>query len=131
MLQLIHLYWLFEHVVVSRLFGISLFSLSPVWQVLLVFVDYLEIPVIISVSIVYIHKLRNGFSWGPLVLLFLLNSQWLHILWITDGFVIETFTSSALLLWPMWLAWVAIGIDYLELPVMYDMVKRALRKLAT
>ena len=59
--------------------------------------------------------------------LLLLNSQWLHLFWITDEIVLETFTGQALFPIPVWLAWIAISIDYLELPVMYDTVTKTLR----
>src|SRR3989344_759149 len=55
-----------------------------------------------------------------------LNSQWLHIFWITDEFVIQYLAGSDIGFLPFWLAWLAIFIDYLELPVMYDTIKRAI-----
>ena len=54
-----------------------------------------------------------------------LNSQWLHIFWITDEYVsAELAGAGAASALPGWLAWVAILIDYLELPVIYDTLKR-------
>jgi len=129
-LQLVHLYWLFTHAVLLRLYGVSLFPTSSFVQSLIVFIDYFEIPVLFGVSLIYINELRKGFSWKPLILLLLLNSQWIHIFWITDEFVVDVFAGSSFVVWPIWLAWVAIGIDYLELPVMYDAAKRAIRALA-
>ena len=52
-----------------------------------------------------------------------LNSQWLHIFWITDEFVVESNESQATVL-PAWLAYAAILIDYLELPVIADTVRK-------
>ena len=52
-----------------------------------------------------------------------LNSQWLHIFWITDEFVVSTNEDMATAL-PAWLAYVAILIDYLELPVIYDTFRK-------
>lgn len=57
--------------------------------------------------------------------LFFINSQWLHIYWITDEFVLEHITrhvGPSIL--PVWLAWVAILIDYLELPVIVDTLRK-------
>ena len=59
--------------------------------------------------------------------LLLLNSQWIHLFWITDEVVLENFTGEALVPIPFWLAWIAISIDYLELPVMYDTITKTLK----
>src|SRR5690606_19146011 len=96
---------------------------------LILVVDYLEIPAIISTSLVYIHELREKFNYKSLIFLFFLNSQWLHLFWITDEIVIETFTGSALVQIPVWLAWFAILIDYLELPVVYDTLRSFIKAL--
>src|SRR5690606_32918104 len=66
-LQIVHLIWLFGDVVYFKLTGTKLFNLhnqeseavnlfSP--ENLILVVDYLEIPAIISTSLVYIHELR-------------------------------------------------------------------------
>ena len=122
-LQLLHLLWLTLDVVALRLVGTSFFPAQGALLGLLVIVDLFEIPALFSVSLVYINELRQGFKGRALLMLLLLNSQWLHILWITDEFVIDSFSGS-LAAWPLWLAWVAILIDYLELPVMWDTLKR-------
>ena len=57
----------------------------------------------------------------------MLNSQWLHLFWITDEIVLEVLAVKTLVYIPAWLAWIAISIDYLELPVMYDTIIRTLR----
>jgi len=125
LLQLVHLYWLTLDVVFDRLFGESLFNPDGVFYVLILFVDYTEIPALLGVSLIYINELRKGFSWKPLLFLFFLNSQWLHIFWITDEFVVNEFTGEAAASsLPAWLAWTAILIDYLELPVIYDTMKK-------
>ena len=125
LLQLVHLYWLTMAVVFDRLFGESLFDPEGVFYALILIVDYTEIPALIGVSLIYINELRKGFGWKPLLFLLFLNSQWLHIFWITDEFVINEFageaTASSL---PAWAAWLAILIDYLELPVIYDTMKK-------
>jgi len=122
--QLVHLYWLTADVVFLRLFGISLLPLKDVWEFLLIFVDYTEIPALISTSIIYIHALTKKFTWKNILFLIFINSQWLHLFWITDEFVIQQFTSASDAILPIWLAWFAIFIDYLELPVIYDTIKK-------
>ena len=122
--QLIHLYWLTVHVVFLNLFNISLLHLEEIWEFLIVIVDYTEIPALISTSFVYIFGLTKKFSWKNILFLILINSQWLHLFWITDEFVIEQFTGSSAQILPIWLAWFAIFIDYLELPIIYDTTKR-------
>ncbi len=123
LLQLVHLSWLGADPIAQRLTEQSLFSLHGPLQYLVWLVDYTEIPALIAVSLVYLHELRRRFSWRAVLFLLFLNSQWLHIFWITDEFVVSSAEgdSSAL---PAWLAYVAILIDYLELPVIYDTVKR-------
>jgi hypothetical protein len=125
LLQLVHLYWLTADVVAQRLVGESFFSPAGWLYAGILIVDYTEIPALISVSLVYVNELRKGFTWKPVLFLFFLNSQWLHIFWITDEFIVSEFTSGeAGTALPVWLAWVAIGIDYLELPVIVDTMKK-------
>ena len=118
LLQLAHLYWLGADPIATRLTGHGLLHLHGLVQWLIFFVDYTEIPALLAVSLVYVSELRRGFAWQPLIFLAFLNSQWLHIFWITDEYVAN---SNG---FPGPLAWVAILIDYLELPVIYDTLKR-------
>lgn len=137
-LQVIHLIWLTGDVVLYRLSGNQIFGLNDqhltgfksLFATAILIVDYLEIPAIITTSLVYINELRKNFNYRSLMFLLFLNSQWLHILWITDEFVIERFsgnTTDAVL--PIWLAWIAILIDYLELPVVFDTIRKFLKAL--
>lgn len=125
-IQLVHLYWLSADVVAMRLIGQSFFPLEGFWQFLITVVDYTEIPALITTSLLYINDLRAGKN--PLkniAFLIFLNSQWLHIFWITDEYVIEHFLNhSETSVLPLWLAWIAIAIDYLELPVIFDTFKK-------
>lgn len=123
LLQVVHLAWLTTDVVASRLVGQSFFDPEgPLrWAILLI--DYTEIPALVGVSLVYLNQLRDRFSWRSVLFLAFLNSQWLHIVWITDEFVVASFGGASLVGIPTWLAWVAIAIDYLELPVMVDTVR--------
>ncbi|MBI3290793.1 hypothetical protein HYZ76_00760 [Candidatus Falkowbacteria bacterium] len=131
LLQVVHLYWLTTYVVFGRLWGIVLFDPNVFWQFIIILIDYAEIPAIISTSILYLHSLGKKWSKKDFFLLALLNSQWLHIFWISDEFVVDMLLGqvSATVL-PFWLAWVAIVIDYLELPVMYDTTKKFIASLA-
>jgi hypothetical protein len=125
LLQIVHLYWLGAEPISLRLVDESFFSPSGLLQYLIFFIDYTEIPALIAASLLYVNELRRGFSWRPLVFLVLLNSQWLHIFWITDEYVSTAMAGDAAATsMPGWLAWVAILIDYLELPVIYDTLKR-------
>jgi len=122
--QLVHLYWLTANVVANRLLGHSYLQTTDVWNTILILVDYTEIPALITTSLLYISELRKQFSWKNIWFLIFLNSQWLHLFWITDEFVVERFSDAAKVTLPVWLAWVAILIDYLELPVIYDTLKK-------
>jgi hypothetical protein len=124
-LQLAHLTWLGADPIAGRLTDHSLLSLHGLLQYLIWFVDYSEIPALVAVSLVYVNELRRGFSWRAVLFLVFLNSQWLHIFWITDEYVAAELGGGGRTLGlPGWLAWVAILIDYLELPVIYDTFKR-------
>ena len=118
--QILHLYWLTSNVVADKLLGYSLFNPDEFYQFLLIVADYFEIPALIGGTILYIHFLKHSFSVKNLVFLLLINSQWLHLFWITDEFVIDGFRETQTAILPLWLAWIAIIIDYLELPVIYD-----------
>lgn len=126
-LQLWHLYWLTTNVVFYKLIGVSLFNLTGhTWQIMMAAVDYTEIPALILTSIVYVNEFRQKRAARSLLYLFLLNIQWVHIFWITDEIVIAQFTGMAPVLLPVWLAWLAISTDYLELPVIYVTIKKFL-----
>ncbi len=125
-LQIVHLSWLSLDVVAERITGQGYFPLTGLARYLVLIVDYTEIPALISTSILYLYDLRKGRVARSLLFLVLLNSQWLHLFWITDEFVVAEFQGganegSSL---PAWLAWVAIGIDYLEIPVIVDTLRR-------
>lgn len=132
--QVIHLIWLSLFVIAGRLTGQPLWDPTGFWQAVLVLVDYVEIPALIATSLLYISLLRQNQEVKKSIwYLVLVNSQWLHIFWITDEFVVEIFTSSGqyATILPAWLAWIAILIDYLELPVIYDTIKRSVKILAS
>lgn len=120
-LQLIHLYWLGTDVIAKMLTGRSYFELTGLWKTLILLVDYTEIPALITTSLIYVNQLRNKFNYKSLLFIFLLLSQFLHIFWITDEFVIEQFSGVATTTHlPHFVAWIAILIDYLEVPVIID-----------
>jgi hypothetical protein len=124
-LQLTHLFWLAADVIAPRLVNQSFFPVSQFWQNIIVLVDYTEIPALISTGLIYVNELRKGYNFKSALFIVLLLSQLLHMFWITDEFVVEQFTGAVSpVAIPAWLAWVAIMIDYLELPVIYDTVRR-------
>jgi hypothetical protein len=111
--QIAHLVWMTTYVVPVHL------GAQPLWSppaAPLAIADWFEIPAIVTTSILYIRTRQ----WR---LLLLVDVQLLHIFWITDEIILSRNTLSPLL------AWVAILIDYLELPVIVDTVRRAVRGL--
>ena len=126
--QLLHLYWLTTHVAADRLLGYPLFSPSESYQFFLIIADYFEVPALISGTLLYLHSIGEGSLKKKVLYIILINSQWLHLFWITDEFVVERFRTEVVTVLPLWLAWVAILIDYLELPVIYDTIKSVLRR---
>lgn len=128
-LQVVHLYWLTTHVVAVRLFNLDLFSPTPFWELIIILVDYTEIPALITTSLVYINEIRKqGFLKKNVAFLIFINIQLLHIFWITDEVVIRKFSGAAIG-FPFWLAWIAILIDYLELPVIFETAKKAFNQI--
>jgi len=134
--QLVHLYWMAADVIGLRLLGYELWHVGKIGNLIISVADYVEIPAIILSSIFYINEFQKEFSlrqnwarWKNILLLFLINSQWLHLFWITDEVVVAQFTGIAPIILPIWLSWFAIMIDYLELPVIYDTIKKAIISL--
>lgn len=111
--QIVHLVWMSTYVIPIQL------GAAPIWsppEAPLALADYLELPAIIATSVMYVRT-RN---WR---MLFLVNVQLFHIFWITDEFVLNRGTLNPVA------AWTAIFIDYLELPVIVDTIRRAARGL--
>ncbi|CAN5809348.1 hypothetical protein BH23ACT12_BH23ACT12_18910 [soil metagenome] len=109
--QIVHLIWMTTYVIPIQL------GSSPIWsppEAPLALADYLELPAIVATSVLYVRT-KN---WK---MLFLVNVQLFHIFWITDEFVLNRGTLVPVL------AWIAIFIDYLELPVIVDTIRRAAR----
>ena len=57
----------------------------------------------------------------------LLAVQIVHIYWITDDVVAKTFFQSKFLNLPVYVAWIAILIDYLEIPVIADLFYKIIK----
>lgn len=124
-LQIIHLYWLTTDVVLARSLGESFFAFPQVPQPLFVAIDYLEIPALFSGIVFYgLAIYNNKNSRRSSLFLILLAVQIFHIFWITDEVLYEILFSTIPIAIPAALAWVAISIDYLELPVMADLFYR-------
>ena len=123
LVQIVHLFWLASDVLALKLLGAPIIEFSGLLETILIFIDYTEIPAIITTSLVYINEIRQKTNLKSWLYLFFINSQWLHLFWITDEFVVNSFGGTQTVL-PFWLAIVAILIDYLELPVIYDTLKK-------
>jgi hypothetical protein len=121
-LQLLHLYWLTTDVVIYRLTGTDYFGDLSDFLLLFIIIDYIEIPAIIYDKKEKERRIKNT------ILLILLAIQSIHIFWITDDVVYTTFVGTDLIYMPEYFAWIAILIDYLELPVIYDLLKRIIKK---
>lgn len=132
-LQLLHLYWLTTDVVLYRITGIDYFVEGSNFVLLFIIIDYIEIPALVSgiiyyfFNLVYNKKEKEKRS-KNIIFLFLLAIQSIHIFWITDDIVYSTFIGGDIIDFPEYLAWIAILIDYLELPVIYDLLKRLVKK---
>lgn len=111
--QLVHLVWMSTNVVPLRIWGYALWS-PP--EAPLALADYLELPAIFATSLLYIRK-RN---W---LLLLLVNVQLLHIYWITDEIILNRRTLNPVV------AWAAVLIDYLEVPVIIDTTRRVVGRI--
>jgi hypothetical protein len=132
-LQLVHLYWLTTDIVIKRITGESAFGLSLSGPLLLFFIiiDYIEVPALAAGMTYYalsIYKHQKG-SAKNVLLLAMLVVQVFHIFWITDEVVYKSFfgSSSAVEI-PYYAAWIAILIDYLELPVIGDLFYKTIVK---
>jgi hypothetical protein len=100
---------------------------------LFIIIDYIEIPALVSGIIYYFfnliyNKKEKEKRIKNTIFLILLAIQSIHILWITDDIVYSTFVGADLIEIPEYLVWIAILIDYLELPVIYDLLKRIIKK---
>jgi hypothetical protein len=132
-LQLVHLYWLTADVVIQRITQKSALAVphgSPLF-IFFIIIDYIEIPALVAGLTYYalsIYRHEKG-SIKNALLLAMLAIQVFHIFWITDDVVYNTFfgSSSAVEI-PYYAAWVAILIDYLELPVIADLFYKTIVK---
>jgi hypothetical protein len=122
-LQILHLYWLTADVVLQRIAGESYFGLPRILLPLFIVVDYVEIPALVSGITFYLFSIfkRGSHSRKNVVFLLLLAIQVVHIFWITDEVVYESLLDNDLVIFPVYAAWTAILIDYLEIPVMVDL----------
>ena len=122
-LQILHLYWLTADVVLQRITGESYLGLPRILLPLFIIVDYVEIPALVSGITFYLFSIfkRGSHSRKNVVFLLLLAIQVVHIFWITDEVVYESLLDNDLVIFPVYAAWIAILIDYLEIPVMVDL----------
>jgi hypothetical protein len=122
-LQILHLYWLTADVVLQRIAGESYLGLPRILLPLFIVIDYVEIPALVSGITFYLFSIfkRGSHSRKNIVFLLLLAIQVVHIFWITDEVVYESLLDNDLVIFPVYAAWIAILIDYLEIPVMVDL----------
>ena len=126
-LQLVHIYWLTTDIVINRvsgheiLHGISSASGSQdqIFLLFMVAIDYIEVPAIVAGSTYYLlsilkYRKRKTVAAKNTLFLAMLAAQMLHIFWLTDEIVHNMVEFS------YYAAWIAIVIDYLELPVIAD-----------
>ena len=130
-LQLIHLYWLTTDVVIKRLVHDQSGGLSQtgLFFIFIIAIDYIEIAALVSGLTYYGLSFYRGEKRRRRNALFfsLLAVQVFHIFWITDEVVYETFFGPASgIEIPFVAAWVAILVDYLELPVIVDLFHRTI-----
>jgi hypothetical protein len=128
-LQLLHLYWLTTDVVLQRIYGESFLIFPKAFLPVFVVIDYIEIPALISGITFYslsIYKHQKD-SWKNSLFLAMLAVQVVHIFWITDEIVYDTLFKTRLVEFPLYIAWIAILIDYLELPVMADLFYKIIK----
>jgi len=123
-LQLFHLYWLFTDVILKRITGQSYFLFPPQGLFIYVLIDYLEIPTHLSAMILYFYEFRQGVRARSLFFFLLLQLHWVHLVWITDDVVVRDLTQHSLIAWGSIAAWIAIAIDYLEVPIIVDRLRR-------
>jgi hypothetical protein len=98
---------------------------------LFIIIDYIEIPALVSGITYYFFNLiynKKEKRIKNIIFLILLAIQSIHIFWITDDIVYSTFVGADLIEIPEYFVWIAILIDYLELPVIYDLLKRIIKK---
>ena len=124
LLQLFHLYWLFTDVILKRITGQSYFIFPERFLVVYVLIDYLEIPTHLSAMVLYFFEFRHGVQAKSLFFFVLLQFHWIHLFWITDDVVVRTMTAHSVLAWGSFAAWVAILIEYLEVPIIVDRLRQ-------
>src|ERR687898_225405 len=122
-LQILHLYWLTADVVLQRIAGESYLGLPRILLPLFIIVDYVEIPALVSGITFYLFSIfkRKSHSRKNVIFLILLAIQIIHIFWITDEVLYESLLDNDLVKFPVYLAWTAILMDYMEVPVMIDL----------
>jgi hypothetical protein len=128
-LQILHLYWLTADVVLQRISGQSYLGLPKELLPLFIIVDYIEIPALVSGITFYLFSIFKGEP-NPrkdVIFLILLAIQVVHIFWITDEIVYESLLGNDLVTIPLYLTWIAILIDYLEIPVMIDLFHKTFK----
>ena len=124
-LQIIHLVWLTCNVTLP-MFNFHDFKFSQ-GSLLFVSIDYLEIPSLIITSTSYLFIIFRESKKAKNILYFsMLVLQFVHILWITDEFIVNYLNDI-----PIYLLVFVVFIDYSELFILFDLGKRLLVKISS
>ena len=114
--QIIHLIWL------TYVATIPYFLFQEIWYIpenfLFAAIDYLEIPALTLTSLYYFVNLSKK----NILLLTAIFLQFIHIAWITDTFILENAHDIGFAIY------IVILIDYSEIPVIIDFIKKSLKK---
>jgi len=125
--QIVHLSWL-GIFILPVVIGLEIIPFdNPILTLLFGAVDYIEIPALVTGIVFYLSvawKKDKDFNRNMLMLI-LVVSQIFHILWITDEIIVETlYANNDVITFPIYMSLIAIGVDYLEIPVIIDLIKR-------
>lgn len=114
--QIVHLVWL------TYVATIPYFLFQEIWYLpenfIFAAIDYLEIPALVLTSLFYFVNLSKK----NILLLGAIFIQFLHIVWITDTFILENAYDIGFAIY------IVILIDYTEIPVIIDFIKKSLNK---
>ncbi len=114
--QIVHLIWL------TYVATIPYFLFQEIWYLpenfLFAAIDYLEIPALTLTSLYYIVNLSKK----NILLLTAIFLQFIHIAWITDTFILENANDIGFAIY------IVILIDYSEIPVIIDFIKKSFKK---
>lgn len=123
LLQILHLTWLTTDIILQW----GLFT--EVWSLIFISLDYLEIPALASGILTYLLIMRKeGVNIKSILFTNFLFLQFFHIFWLTDDVIAVMLVQKSYVDIPLHFAYFAIFIDFAEVIVIYDFIKRLIRK---